>query len=241
MRLAILSDVHGNLAALEAVLAALEASGPFDALTVAGDLCEWGPRPREALQRVRTLNAAVVQGNTDRYVTITDLAELRALGKSENAIAGLAWTREQIGPEGVAYLAALPLAHTISGPQGQDVLVVHANAVDQETHLDPDAPPDEVARLLDGVTAPVVAFGHLHIPYVRRVGAWLLVDAASVGHPRDHDRRAAYATLEWDGAWRAEIHRVAYDLDATAAAFRASGIPRPEKRIAELHRASYER
>jgi len=243
MRLAVLSDIHGNLAALDAVLADLAARGPVDALGIAGDLCEWGSQPRAALARVRDLDCPVIQGNTDRNVTITDDARLRALGKSEKAIAALAWTRDQLGPEGTAYLAALPFAHTFAGPRDHDVLMVHANPRDLDTHLDPDAPPEEVSALLNGASAAVVAFGHLHIPYVRRVAGRLLVDVASVGDPRDGDQRAAYATLAWDAAreWRAEIHRVPYDLNAAAAAFRASGMPNAEKRVKQLYRASYDK
>jgi predicted phosphodiesterase len=238
MRLAILSDIHGNLAALEAVLADLEACGSFDALGVAGDLCEWGPQPREVLRRVQALGCPVVQGNTDRNVTIADAAELRAMGKTEKAIAALAWTRGQIGDEGVAYLAALPFAHTYAGPDGRDVLMVHANPTDLETPLAPDTPDEEVTHLLGATPAVVVAFGHVHVPFVRVVGGHLLVDVASVGYPCDGDQRAAYATLEWDGAWRATIHRVPYDLEATAAVFMASGIPRPNKRIRAMYRAA---
>lgn len=241
MRLAVLSDIHGNLTALEAVLADLAARGPVDGLGVAGDLCEWGPFPRQALERLRALDCPIVQGNTDRYLTIADENELRAMGKGHKAIAGLAWTRTQLGAEGIGFLAALPFAHTFAEPEGQDVLMVHANAIDQETHLAPDAAPEEVARLLHGVGAAAVVFGHLHIPYTRAVEGRLLVDVASVGHPRDGDRRAAYAILEWDGAWHATIHRVAYNLEAAAAAFRASGMPYPDKAIKEMYRASYER
>lgn len=240
MRLALISDIHGNLTALEAVLADLDARGPYDALGVAGDLCEWGPYPRQTLERVRALGCPVVQGNTDHYLSLADAEKLRLLGKSEKAIKDLAWTRDQLGAEGAAYLAALPFAHSFAGPDGQDVFMAHANAIDQETHLSPDAPPEEVARLLGGTTAPVVVFGHLHIPYTRSLAGRLLVDVSSVGHPRDGDRRAAYAVLEWDGAWRASVHRVAYDLEAAAAAFRASGMPRPERCIKEMYRASYE-
>jgi len=240
MRLAIMSDIHGNLAALEAVLADIAARGPFDALGVAGDLCEWGPQPREVLARVRDLGCPVVQGNTDRNVTIADdEARLRTLGKSEHSIEGLAWTRAQLGPTGAGYLATLPFAHTYPAPNEQDVLMVHANPRDMDTHLDPDAPLDEVNRLLAGAHAAVITFGHLHTPYVRQVPGHLLVDVSSVGYPRDGDRRAAYATLEWDGGWRAEIQRVPYDLAETAAAFRACDIPNAEKRIKQLYRASY--
>ncbi|MCA1599286.1 MAG: metallophosphatase family protein, partial [Chloroflexi bacterium] len=105
MRLAIMSDIHGNLAALEAVLADIAARGPCDALGVAGDLCEWGPQPHEVLARVRDLGCPVVQGNTDRNVTFADdEARLRALGKNDHSIKGLAWTCAQLGPAGVDYL-----------------------------------------------------------------------------------------------------------------------------------------
>ncbi len=245
MRLAILSDVHGNLVALEAVLSDLDAQGPFDGLGVAGDLCEWGPQPRETLDRVRGLGCPVVMGNTDRNVVIADAGTLRAMGKSENAIANLAWTREQIGPDGCAYLAALPFAHVFDGPDGHDVVMAHANLRDMDTHLDPAAEPPEAARLLVATGAAVVAFGHLHTPYVRtleRAGRApvVLVDVSSAGYPRDGDRRAAYAILTWDGGWQATIRRVDYDLGATADAFRASGQPRPEKRVQELYAATYD-
>ncbi len=121
-------------------------------------------------------------------------------------------------------------------------MMVHANTRDLETHIDPDASPAEVARLLAGMpeTATAVAFGHLHVPYVRRVDGRLLIDVASVGPPKDGDPRAAYAIAEFrDGAWQAAIHRVAYDVEKTVAAIRASGMPHPKKRIDDLRKASY--
>jgi len=357
MRLALFSDIHGNLVALEAVLADLAARGPYDALGVAGDLCESGPEPRAVLARLHGLSAALsipvamVQGNNDRYLTVDDPRALRTLGKGRKAIDGIAWTRDQLSADDIAFLAALPFAHTFANPsppdpgsagvppvpdlgsagvppvpdpgsagvppvpdpgsagvppvpdptrgrassaasatrsqadnsrtlqskaqdrgrrnwwnpwsrhrqreqgrqrqaqeqereegQGQDLLMVHANTRDLETHIDPDASPAEVARLLAGMpeTATAVAFGHLHIPYARRVDGRLLIDVASVGHPKDGDPRAAYAVAEFtDGAWQAAIHRVAYDVEKTVAAIRASGMPHPKKRIDDLRKASY--
>lgn len=243
MRLAILSDIHGNLFALDAVLAAIEAEGPFDALGVAGDLVEGGPHPRAVLERVRALGCPVVQGNNDYYLTVHDADSLRAAGKKERAIAGVAWARDQIGDAGVAYLAILPFSHVFPAPAGatgQEVLMLHANARDQETHINPDDAPEQVEHLLAGVAQHTVVFGHLHIPYVRHVNGRLLIDAASVGDPRDGDRRAAYAALQWDGErWEAAIRRVPYDLEATAAAYRASGMPDAEQRLAKWARASY--
>src|SRR3954468_5584474 len=108
MRLAILSDIHGNILALEAVLADLEARGGADVIAIAGDLCLDGPRPREVVERVRALGSPVVQGNTDYSL---------ALSPEETAASDTAdlhqWTREQIGAEGLEYLRTLPFAHRV--------------------------------------------------------------------------------------------------------------------------------
>lgn len=222
--------------------------GPFDAFGVAGDLCEWGPQPREVLERLRALaypvvqgntDHSVVQGNTDYNVVPAEEEEQRAPGRSASSIDARAWTIAQIGIEGAAYLSTLPFSHTFSGPDGDDVLMVHANACDQTTHLRADASPKRVAKLLGGSTANTVVFGHLHTPYARRIAGRLLVNVSSVGYPRDGDHRAAYAELTWDGVWHATIRRVAYDLEATVAAFEASGMPRGERRIAALYRVRY--
>jgi len=192
MRVAVLSDIHGNLVALEAVLADLAAQGGADALAIAGDLCLDGPRPREVLERVRGLDCAVVQGNTDRDLALTPEQSAK-LGYADL----LTWTREQIGGEGLAYLGALPFSHRIAAPDRRSVLlIVHANPKDMDQHLPPLAPENQIAPLLADLPPEVttIAFGHLHLPYVRDVGRLRLIDISSVGLPKDGDRRA-------DGRW----------------------------------------
>ncbi|HEX5506132.1 MAG TPA: CHAD domain-containing protein, partial [Thermomicrobiales bacterium] len=238
MRLAVLSDIHGNLAALDAVLADLAARGGADEVVVAGDLCLNGPLPAEALDRVRALGCPVIQGNTDRA-----LARPPAETADDDFAALLTWTRDLLGPERLAYLRDLPFAHRVAPPGGGPaVLVVHANPRDLVTHLRPFAPEDEIAPLLAGVPEDVgvVAFGHLHIPYTRAVGRLTLADIASVGLPKDGDRRAGYGLLTWDGAaWAVEQRRVAYPVAEVVARLRAAGPPGVDDLIRGLRRARY--
>src|SRR5215475_13029178 len=104
MRIAVISDIHGNQIALEAVLLDLKEQPPCDLLVIAGDLCLNGPRPAEVLQIVRGLNCPVIQGNVDLEM-VRENPEWSAKKHSDTS-----WAREQIGPEGMNYLAALPFS-----------------------------------------------------------------------------------------------------------------------------------
>src|SRR5690242_6816110 len=212
MRIAIISDIHGNQVALEAVLDDFYRQPPVDHLVIAGDLCLNGPCPREVIEIIRGLNCAVLQGNVD-YEVVTQAPDKGA--KKRNTAA---WTREQIGPGGIDYLASLTLSHRIENPEGSDLLVVHANPLNLEDAIFPYAPDSTLEHLLggledDGIGA--VAFGHLHIAYTRKWRNLFLVDVGSCGLPRDEDLRASYAILSWQArSWVAEIRRVAYDVQA---------------------------
>jgi predicted phosphodiesterase len=238
MRVAAFSDTHGNLLALEAVLADIERHGPFDHLLMAGDVVAGGPRPAETLARIQALRCPVVLGNTDFYLFADDDAlgdaGLKASERRMNA-----WAAERIGPAGVEYLKALPRSFQLAGPDG-GIRMVHANPHDLEAHIAPEEDDATLARRLASVREPVLLFGHLHIAYQRRLGGLLLVDVASAGFPRDGDQRAAWAEVRHEGSsWEATIHRVAYDLDAVVRDMLASGMPRAEKRARVLREARY--
>lgn len=238
MRVAILSDIHGNVLALEAVLADLAAQGEADAVIIAGDLCLDGPRPREVLDLLRSLGYPVVQGNTDR-----DL--VRPTRESADDWHGehFLWVREQIGPAGLEYLDSLPFSHRVADPTGETaLLVVHANPRDLDTHLRPLAPEETIRPLLADLSPEItaLAFGHLHIPYTRRVGGVLLADIASVGLPKDGDRRAGYGLFTWQGdGWAVEQRRVEYPVDEVVAQLRAIDAPGTQELIRQLLRARY--
>jgi predicted phosphodiesterase len=231
MRTIILSDIHGNLAALEAVSAHLPAA---DRVIVAGDLCLEGPQPAEVLDRLVMLGWDLLTGNTDR-----DLVE-QPEGMKRKKREIIAWTRERLGPERLARLAVLPFSQCVAEGDGLLALVVHANPLNLEDQLYPTLSEDELQPYLDATNAPVLAFGHLHIPYIRPVGGRLLVDVSSVGHPKDRDRRAAYTIFEWRGDERSVTQvRVPYDIDRTVEALRWSDMPHAEEEAEDLLRASY--
>src|SRR6266702_1300643 len=236
MRVAIISDIHDNQLALEAVLADLQEQPAVDHLVIAGDLCLNGPCPREVVQTVQKLGCPVIQGNVDAEVVNG------APDKGPKKRTTVGWTREQIGQAGIHYLASLPFSHRISNPNGSDLLIVHANPLNLEDAIFPNAPASELERLLGGLEPAIgaLAFGHLHIAYTRRWRHLLLADVASCGLPRDEDLRAAYGILSWqDTTWDAEIRRVAYDVKAVVKQIKTCGMPNVEKRIKTLLEARY--
>ncbi len=245
MRIAIISDTHGNLTALEAVLEDLGQQPPVDQTVIAGDLCLNGPHPRETMDRLQALGCPVIQGNTDLEIVT------QAPDKGEKKRTTVGWTRYQLGPYGIDYLASLPFSHRIANPDGSDLLIVHANPLNLEDAIFPNASDTVLHQLLGGLDAATgaLAFGHLHIAYTRQWQQLLLVDVGSCGLPRDEDHRASYAILNWQdgsigslesrGSWQAEIRRVPYDVQAVVRQIKTCGMPNPDKRIRVLLEARY--
>jgi predicted phosphodiesterase len=239
LRVAVFSDVHGNLHGLEAVLADIEASGPFDAVIAAGDHCLNGPDPQKCLDLVLQSASHVLYGNTDR-----DIVEC---GKSDSDLGAkkadsIGWTRSQLGSQGISHLDSMLFEHLIAAPDGSILHIVHANPIDVDRHIFPDRSDEELLELVGGSPASMIAFGHLHIPFVRRIGALTLANIASAGLPRDGDRRATWGEFSWhEGAgWTVQTHRVDYDFQATVRRIFASGMPHPERRAQDLLSASYD-
>jgi putative phosphoesterase len=235
MRIAVLSDIHGNLLALDACLADLESQGSADAIVVAGDLCLGGPKPKKVLQRLEEIGAACVRGNTDRYLSEDSSGEKRSQLES----AQIAWTRREIGERWAAWLKDLPFALRI-GEDNNQLLIVHANPLTDDEHLWPDADETLLRRVIGKEKATTIAFGHLHLPYVRVWHGKLLANVASAGLPKDGDPRAAYAILtERDGGWQVKHRRVAFDVKKVATQLADCGIPDSVELIATLRRHRY--
>jgi diadenosine tetraphosphatase ApaH/serine/threonine PP2A family protein phosphatase len=203
--LALLYDIHGNLPALEAVLADAEAAGA-DRWLVGGDVAAFGGWPAEAVARLRALeHAQWVRGNTER-----ELAEPGVLAADELLGPALAAGREALGEATVADLFALPERLTLL--EGH---FCHASPLNDMESFGIE-PSDDEDRLIDGVKSQRIVFGHTHVQFTRtRDDGVELVNPGSVGIPFDGDPRAAYALLAEDGAL--ELRRVAYDHEAAAA------------------------
>lgn len=236
MRVAVLSDIHGFSIALDRVLDDIKQEPDIDQVVIAGDLCEEGPDPAGVLQRISTLDAIVLQGNTDR-----DIANK---ARSSN---GARYTMEQLGKEGLRYLRELPFSKRISPPGGvapaDDLLVVHANPFDQDRHIRPDAGRQELRELIGDTQASVIAFGHLHVAYVRNLLHVTLIDVSAVGNPKDNDMRSKWGLIEWDETereWTAALRYVDYPMEETEAQILASDMPNAKKVLNKLRKASYE-
>lgn len=242
MRVAVMSDIHGFDLALETVLDDLSHQGPLAEIVVAGDLCEVGPGPAAVLDTLRAGTYTVLQGNTDRDLVLA----AREAARHGRRFDWGDFVLDQIGDDGIDYLAHLPASRRITPPGGtspdDDLLAVHANPHDLDQKLDPAMSDRELREILGDTRAAVVAFGHIHICYTRRLDATLLADVSAVGNPKDGDLRCKYGLFTWDEparTWHAEIRKLPYPLAETAAQIRASALPNPEKTLAKLIKASY--
>lgn len=236
MRVAVLSDIHGNLLALDACLADLQAQGGADAVFAAGDLCLDGPKPRKVLQRLDELGAKCVRGNTDRFLFDGEGETFDTVEEAQ-----IVWTREELGERWLRWLRDLPFALRV-GDDDNQLLIVHANPKSDHEHLWPDAEEEVLERLVADEPAAAIAFGHLHIPYVRIWRGKLLVNVASAGLPKDGDPRACYAILtQRNGGWEVKHRRVPFDVKRVATQLADCGIPGSSELIATLRRHRYKR
>ena len=205
--LALLYDLHGNLPALETVLADAEESGA-DRYLLGGDYALFGGWPVETVERVRDLDATWIRGNVDRWAAHPDDEEI-----PEAMRGAVEKGREQLGDETVAELAGLPEQLVLDG-----VRYCHASPLSDLRGFSPSEDASD-AELLAGATEWRIVFGHTHVQFSRRAGDGIeLVNPGSVGIPLDGDHRAAYALVADDGA--VELRRVAYDFQASADAVR---------------------
>ena len=223
MRLAIISDVHGNLTAFEAVLADLKQTSP-DVVLHGGDLAQGGPRPCEVVDRIRDLGWPGVVGNTDEMLFRPEsLNEFAARApKLAPLLAAIeemgASARQALGDERLEWLRALPQLHN-HGP----VALVHAAPGDLWRSPMPDATDDELWEVYGPLQRPIGVYGHIHVPYVRAVGRITVANSGSVGFPYDGDQRASYLLVDGGSA---TIRRVAYDVERELAVLAQSGMPR---------------
>jgi predicted phosphodiesterase len=234
VRIALFSDVHGNVRGLDACLEDLRLQGGADTIVGAGDYCMDGPRPREVLERLREAGALCLRGNTDRY-----LSDQETFGVDGEEGEALGWQRQRLGDEWLAWLGELPFALRFGG-ESDGLLVVHANPKTDDEHIWPDASDDFLEHVTAGVAQRTIAFGHLHLPYARVWRDKLLVDVASAGLPKDGDGRAGYAILtQRSGGWEVKHRRVAFDVDKVARDIQTCGMPQAKKRVNVLRRHRY--
>jgi putative phosphoesterase len=243
VRIAALGDIHGNLTALEAVLADI-ARQDVQAVVCLGDLAFRGPQPEACVARVRGLGIPCVYGNTDLLLLSATpgprAADVPAACRApEAALPWVRWHLERLSPADLEYLAALPFAHRLEA-DGQRLLFVHATPRDCTSNLEPHQPAEAVADLLRGAEADWVLFGHVHRAFAFRADGVQLVNTGAVGFSLDGDWRAAYAIVD-TASGSIELRRVAYDLERAVRAAREAGFCFPlEEYAAALRRGFWE-
>ena len=202
---ALLYDIHGNLPALEAVLADVEREGE-ERFVLGGDYALFGAWPTETVGLLRELDAVWIRGNGERWTASPDEAPEVARGAAEKCA-------EMLGEELVNDLAALPETYA----EGETMFCHGSPKSDVRSFL--PEPADDEGELLEGVQQACLVFGHTHLAFARRSESGVhLVNPGSVGMPFDGDPRAAWAVLNEDGT--VEHRRVDYDRAASAAAVR---------------------
>jgi predicted phosphodiesterase len=233
MALAIVSDIHGNLTAFEAVIEDIARRG-ITHVVHGGDLALMGARPAEVLDRVAELGWTGVVGNTDELLWRPQ-EHNRQLEKAPRleALLNLLFdayapaTIEMIGSQRLAALRGLPAERRVG-----DLVVVHAGPNDLWRAPMPDDAPADVMERYAPLRARRVVYGHIHRPYVRHLEGFTLANAGSVGLPWDGDPRASYLVIDDD----IQIVRVVYDVEAEVRALTASRYP-DAKRIAKMLRS----
>lgn len=239
MRIALISDIHGNAVAFDAVLEDL-AARPVDRVVCLGDAIQGGPQPAEVMARLVALGCPVVMGNADDWLrtgvrTDHEPIEPERLKQMEEV---RAWSLARLGAADRAALAAFTPTVALALPGGRRLLAFHGTPANYDDILWPSASDEEFRRLLGDADAHVLAGGHTHLQQIRRLGAGFFCNPGSVGMVYDFRvpgpgarayARAEYAVLTAEeGRESLEFRRVPYALDALLGAFRESGRPHAE-------------
>jgi predicted phosphodiesterase len=229
-RIAVLSDVHGNATALEAVRKDLRGARP-DAVMIAGDLAMNGPDPAatvDALRQLESEGAMIVQGNTD--IAVADFDYAAAFPNFSDGIpdtmrAAAEWAHDALGDERLDWLRGLPAERRL-WVDDTLVLVVHASPGSQTAGFDAALDASVVLERLSRTDARVICCGHTHQPEVREFGWKVIVNDGSAGYVFDGEPTASWALVDIDGEdVTAEVRRTEFDALAVANAISARGLP----------------
>lgn len=229
-RIAALSDVHGNVAALEAVIADIGREKP-DRVVIAGDLVLNGPEPVAVVDMLKNLAAegtAIVAGNTDLAVADFDFAAAfpwMTDGVPDAIVAAAEWAHEALGEERVEWLRSLPAERRIRTDDDTLVLVCHASPGSQTSGFDKDLDPSVTIERVARTDARVIVCGHTHLPEVRDLGWKVIVNDGSAGYVFDGDPTASWALIDIaDDQVSAEIRRTTFDTLSVANAISSRGL-----------------
>jgi putative phosphoesterase len=240
MRIAIISDIHGNFGALKAALSDIKGR-KVNRIVCLGDVAATGPRPAEVIEHLRKMRCPCVIGNTDETLVRDLPSKFAFAGISEEDKKRLRaldlWTRNKLTQSHRRYLSTFKLMLQVHLGPNQSLLCYHGSPSSNRDEITPTTPNEELARLLEGHRASVFAGGHTHFQMLRRFLSSLVINPGSVGLPFQMESsgkmrnpsRAEYAVVRSsDGALSVELISVQYSLSELRRAVRNSGMPDPD-------------
>jgi len=209
-RLAILSDIHGNMTALRVVLEDMSAL-KIDRVVVAGDVVNWGPHNVEVIQRVVDEGWAVIRGNQELYLLDQDTERAPV---EWNSFTIARWTRQQLGLRWLNVIAVWPDSLSLRFPDAPTMRVVHGSPRSHFEGIFPATTDEEIASILEGVQEQTVVAAHTHLPLDRQSGPWHIINPGAVGMPVQGRMEATYLILDgdWTG-WHATLRRVPFSAE----------------------------
>jgi putative phosphoesterase len=220
MRIAIISDSHGNLPALENVLLDLDRTGPYDVVLMGGDVAYGGPYPSQCIDRIMERGYPCVRGNTDQMIVdaVTGGGDPQA-----------DWVLNQLDEDHLNFLQTLPVQQTIDLGNSRTLGLVHATPWSIYDSILPDGTDVDFRRMLIEANTSVVCYGHIHLQHQRTLGAGTVVAVGSLGLPFDGDRRSMYTVIDVEETgFRVDFRRLDYDIEPVIHAARTSGGPNGE-------------
>ncbi len=240
MRIAIISDIHGNLIALENVLAELGRER-IDKIICLGDIVFGGPQPRGVITRLRELGLPIIMGNTDVHFIHTLVPDPND-ESDRRAMEMIDWARAQLSADDLAFLKTLPPRIEMALENGSSLLCYHGSPESNTALILATTPDDELAQTLGNYRATVMAGGHTHVQMFRRFGDAILINPGSIGMPIERGLKGApdhrppwseYAILTSNEENLGfELRRVPLDVEAMIAQARKSGMPHVELWVA---------
>lgn len=232
MKIAVISDIHANISALEAVLKDIEGK-QVDQVYCAGDLVGYAPFPNEVIELIRQKQIPTVMGNYDdgigfmRFICGCDYKDEKVQALGEHSIL---WTKAHTSEENKEFLRNLP--HEIRfNAGGKEVLLVHGSPNRLNEYITEETPRDYALDLIELNNANILICGHTHIPFKMVLKDKLLINVGSVGKPKHGDPLALYTTVVFGTEIEVEFHKVPYNFEALAKAIEESDLPNEFARL----------
>jgi predicted phosphodiesterase len=234
LRIAFISDPHGDLVALRKVIGDLAVAGPVDVVLIGGDLAQGGAQPAEVVDEIRTRGWRSVRGNSDDFLVRIADGRPPEEGVSEAVASRGEWSVDRLGPGRIDYLRSLPLSIELGPFPFGRVVLVHATPWSNEDVVLPDAEDAAAEKMVGEAAAGLLAYGHIHTPYQRRVGDAVLMSVGAVSGSNDSDPRPAYTIVDLGATISAEVRRIDWPIPQRIADYAAAGVDLSAERITSL-------